>query len=208
MRTHGWGGKPPRDDAEAVARIRAATHECVAEFGAGASISHVAERLAVTRQTVYRYFPSSTELLMSAALDGTQGYLAALGERLQEITDPQAAVVEAVAFTIEAVPDEPYLRLLLGSGGRTALIQTVTSKYAREVGRALLERAGVDWAQLGYTGVHLDELSEWILRVLQSFLVDAGDPERTPAELRAYLYRWLAPVISVDAKAQAPRRTA
>jgi AcrR family transcriptional regulator len=196
MRTHGWGGHPPKDDAEAVARIRAATHECVAEFGAAASISHVAEKLGVTRQTVYRYFPSSTELLMAAALDGTQGYLAAIGERLQRISDPREAIVEAVAFTIEVLPDEPYLRLLLGSGGRTALIRTVTSKNAREVGRALLERVAVDWTELGYSSAELDELSEWVLRVLQSFLVDAGDPERTPDELRAYLYRWLAPVVS------------
>jgi AcrR family transcriptional regulator len=167
----------------------------VAELGSAASISHVAERLGVTRQTVYRYFPSSTDLLMDAALDGTQPYLAVLRERLQATTDPRDAVVEAVAFTVESVPEEPYLRLLLGSGGRTALISTMTGKYGREVGRALLEHSGVDWSGLGFTSELIDELSEWVLRILQSFLIDTTDPERTPAELRAYLYRWLAPAI-------------
>jgi hypothetical protein len=67
----------------------------------------------------------------------------------------------------------------------------------------LLDRSGVDWAALGFASEQLDELSEWVLRVLQSFLVDAGDPERSPDELRAYLYRWLAPVIPATAIAKA-----
>jgi hypothetical protein len=41
----------------------------------------------------------------------------------------------------------------------------------------------------------LDELVEWVQRILQSFLSDSGAKERSPEKLRGYLRRWLAPSI-------------
>ena len=70
MRAHGWGGSPPAGDEEAVARIKEATHRCVREPGGAIAIAHVAARLGGSRQTVYRYFPSTDALLIAAALDG------------------------------------------------------------------------------------------------------------------------------------------
>jgi AcrR family transcriptional regulator len=195
MRTHGWGGSWPKDDAEAVARIRQATHACVAEFGNDASMSHVAERLGISRQTIYRYFPSTNDLLLAAAMDGTQPFLKKLAKRLSRIEDPGEAIVEAIVATVEAVPKEPYLRLLLGFSGNTALIHGVTGKDAREVGRTLLEHTGVDWDVAGISPDLLDELAEWTLRVLQSFLLDSGEPPRNGAQLRRFLYQWVAPAL-------------
>ena len=63
MRTHGWGGHPPIDDDEAVARILAATRAVIDAKGAATSLTDVARHLGVTRQTVYRYFPSTVDLL-------------------------------------------------------------------------------------------------------------------------------------------------
>jgi AcrR family transcriptional regulator len=205
MRTHGWGGSLPKDEAEAIARIRRATHECVAEYGTEASISHVAQRLGVSRQTVYRYFPSTNELVMAAAMDGTQSFLTKLGKRLARIHDPGQAVVEAIAATVEAVPKEPYLRLLLGFSGNTALVRGVTGKDAREVGRALLEHTGVDWDAAGVSPDLLDELAEWTLRVLQSFLLDSGEPPRNGMQLRVFLHRWMAPVLCLPPSAMRAR---
>jgi AcrR family transcriptional regulator len=167
----------------------------VAEHGNDASISHVADRLGISRQTIYRYFPSTNELLLAAAMDGTQPFLRKLGKKLSRIDDPGEAVVEAIVATVEAVPKEPYLGLLLGFSGNSALIQGVTSKDAREVGRTLLEHTGVDWNAVGVSPELLDELAEWTLRVLQSFLLDAGEPARNTAQLRRFLYQWVAPAL-------------
>jgi AcrR family transcriptional regulator len=195
MRTHGWGGSPPKDDAEAIARILQSTHACVSEYGTDASMSHVAEHLGVSRQTIYRYFPSTNDMLLAAAMEGTQPFLKKLGRRLAPIDDPGQAVVEAIAATLEAVPKEPYLRLLFGFGGNTALIRGLTGKDAREVGRTLLEHTGVDWDAAAISPVLLDELAEWTLRVLQSFLLDGGQPPRDRVQLRTFLYRWMAPAL-------------
>jgi len=34
-----------------------------------------------------------------------------------------------------------------------------------------------------------------VSRTLQSLVIDPGDPQRSPAELRAYLSRWIAPAV-------------
>ena len=45
MRTHGWGGNPPRDDDEAVARILAATRESIDVRGSSTGLADVARAL-------------------------------------------------------------------------------------------------------------------------------------------------------------------
>ncbi|MFI0354980.1 TetR/AcrR family transcriptional regulator [Actinomadura sp. 9N407] len=193
MRTHGWGGDPPASDDEAIARIKAAAHRCVADLGGATTISHVAAALGVTRQTVYRYFPSTGALLTAVAMDGTRAFLARVSGRLRTVSDPGEALVEALAYTIQEVPREPYLRLLLEAGG--TLLQGVTSDTARAIGRSLLDRSAVDWDASGLGPEQRDELIEWTLRIMQSLLLDPGDPARTPAELRSFLRRWLAPAV-------------
>src|SRR5690348_12380517 len=68
VRSHGWGGQPPADNDEARARILTATRTRLSEGGL-TSTSEIAEVLGVTRQTVYRYFPTTDELLTAASLD-------------------------------------------------------------------------------------------------------------------------------------------
>lgn len=199
MRTHGWGGSPPADDAEAVARIKDATHRCVREPGGATTIARVAAALGISRQTVYRYFPTTEAMLTAAALDGTRDFLARVSRRLRHITDPGEAVVEAIAYTVRQIPDEPYLRLLLDTGTGRSLLRGVTSGTAHAIGRSLLDQSAVDWDASGIGPEQRNELIEWTLRVVQSFLLDPGDPVRGPAELRGFLRRWLAPCVEAAA---------
>lgn len=195
MRTHGWQGKPPSSDDEAVARIIEATHRCVAERGAQTSIAHVSTALGVSRATVYRYFPSTTALLRVAAEEGTRRFLEGLGQDLRSLNDVTDAIVEGVVQTVAAVPHEPYLQLMLDEPSHT-LLRSVTSDAAREVGRAmLLENTSIDWTQVDPEPAGLDELVEWALRIVQSFLTNPGEPARTPDQLREHLQRWLGPAV-------------
>lgn len=178
--------------------MKEATHRCVASYGGGMTIALVAADLGVSRQTVYRYFRSTEALLLAAAFDGTRAFLSRLARRLRLIDDPGEALVEAVAYTIQQIPREPYLRLLL-VGSPHSLIRSVTSETARDVGRSLLGQTAVDWEAAGIGSTELSELIEWTLRTVQSFLVDPGDPVRTTPELREYLRRWLAPAVTAAA---------
>jgi AcrR family transcriptional regulator len=199
MRTHGWGGRPPRDDAEARERILRITRDRLAEVGT-TSTSEVAELLEVTRQTVYRYFPTTEELLNAAAMDA----VAALQDELVDhVTrhlaatrgDAADAVVEVVAYVYEHLRDDPALNRLIAPGRISTTLAGLTAPDAIALGRSLLAGFPVDWVAAGLDVGAQRELVEHLLRTLQSLVIDPGHPERSPVELRAYLGRWVAPAV-------------
>ena len=194
MRRHGWAGDIPADDDEAIARIIAATRRAIDERGT-VSVSEVAQALGVTRQTIYRYFPTHEALMGATALSSVDGFLDRLAAHLGSITDPTEAVVEGIAYTFEQLTHDKYLSLVFQPGKASAFTAGVTSDMAISFGRSILQRFAVDWAAAGFTDGKLDELLEFMLRVLQSLIVDPGRPARTGANLRSFLQDWIAPSV-------------
>ncbi|MFD4293081.1 TetR/AcrR family transcriptional regulator [Rhodococcus sp. NPDC058505] len=195
MRTHGWSGATPADDDEAVARILAAARRALDRSGGDVSITEVARDLGVTRQTVYRYFPTTEALLGATVIAQAGPFLDLLAAHLGGIGDPAEAVVEGIAYTLEQIPEETYLNMVLAPGRASAFSAGVTSDAALAFGRSILERFAVDWTQAGLAGAQLDELVEHMLRIVQSFVIDPGRPPRSGADLRTYLRKWVAPAV-------------
>jgi len=194
---HGWRGDPPGSEAEARERIVGAAMRCVDRYGpAKTGLSDVARELGVTRQTVYRYFAGIDDLLAAVARSAADGYLDRLARHLARVTDPVEAVVEALAVTIERLPDERYLGVLVTAGRSGRFFAGVTSPEAVGFARSLLERTAVDWEEAGYGRAELDELAEFALRVLLSLVLDPGTPRRSGSVLRGFLRRWAGPAIA------------
>jgi AcrR family transcriptional regulator len=191
VRTHGWGGNPPTTDDEAVNRILAATRTSIDRKGPAASLADVAGSLQVTRQTIYRYFPSTEALLQQTALDATEDFMNRLAARVDHIADPGEAIVELVASTLEALPSEPYIGILVSAPRVGTFARGFTSPRAVRFGRLMLGRLHVDWDALGLTGSLFDEFVEQMLRTMQSLVIDPGTPPRQGRPLRDYLNRWL-----------------
>jgi AcrR family transcriptional regulator len=207
VRTHGWSGSAPATDEEAIARILDAAGKAIDERGADFSITDVARTLGVTRQTVYRYFPSTDALLVAAAVHAASGFQERLATHLRGNTDPADAVAEALATTLEWLPEDKHLGLLLIPGRPSPHTESVTSDVAQDFARAMLRQFDVDWAGLGFTDADLDELAEHLLRIIQSFVIDPGRPPRTGEELRGYLQRWVGAAIRPSAAATSGART-
>ena len=195
VRTHGWSGSAPTSDDEAIARILAAAGKAIDVRGADFSIADVARTLGVTRQTVYRYFPSTDALLVAAAENAATGFLDRLAAHLDGITDPVEAVAEAIATALEWLPKDKHIGLLLVPGRANAYTETVTSDVALQFANSMLRRFDVDWAGLGFTDDDLAELAEHLLRVIQSFVIDPGRPPRRGEALRGYLRRWVGSAV-------------
>lgn len=199
MRTHGWNGSPPQDADEARARILAAARARLAAAGS-THISEVAELLGVTRQTVYRYFPTTDDLLNTAA---TEAVTELEGQLVQHVIDHLArtggdaadAAVEIVAYVYEHLRGDPALNRLVAPGRITATVAGLTTPSAIALGRAWLTSFPVDWTAIGPGDEAQAELVEHLLRTLQSFVLDPGEPGRSGPQLRAYLQRWLAPAL-------------
>jgi AcrR family transcriptional regulator len=198
MRRHGWSGDVPIDDDDAVARIIDATRHAIDERGT-VSVSEVAQTLGVTRQTIYRYFPTHEALLGATALSSIDGFLNRLAAHLGSIGDPTEAVVEGIAYTFEQLAHDKYLSLVFQPGKASAFTAGVTSDMAIGFGRSMVQRFEVDWPAAGFSDDKLDELVEVMLRTLQSLIVDPGRPARTGAKLRTFLRDWVAPSVRAHA---------
>ena len=196
MRTHGWSGAKPADDDEAIARILDAARRRIDRSGTDFGISDVAKDVGVTRQTVYRYFSSTEALLFATSVAEVGPFLDSLATHVRRIHDPAEAVVEGIAHTLERLPQERYLGLLLTPGKASAFSADVTSDMAVSFGRSLVERFNVDWSSVGIADGDLDQLVEFMLRIFQSLVIDPGRPPRQGKELRAFLRRWVAPAIA------------
>jgi len=195
VRTHGWGGRIPADDVEARTRIVDAARVIVRATGVAPTVAEVADALAVTRQTVYRYFPSAEGLLLAAASEGLASFLEDIAERMAISDDPAEVVVEAIAFTVEEIENRTELALVLAPA-RGLASRELTSAVAVELGRSLLAGTRVDWAAVGYRSeAELDDLVRHMLRMLQSFVVDQGTPPVRGEALRVYLRRWVGPTV-------------
>ncbi len=197
MRTRGWQGDLPRDEDEARARILDAAKRCVERFGPTRTrLVDVANELGVTRQTVYRYFPSVNAMLAAVAAAGAGEFLDRMANDLAFVSTPAEAVTETVIYCLRNIPSEPSLGLLLRADESDLFAKGVTSSQAIALGAAMLQRFPIDWASTGLDQPGLEGLAEVVMRLFLSFLQYPPDPPRSDAELRAFMKSWIVPAVS------------
>jgi AcrR family transcriptional regulator len=197
VRTHGWSGELPRDEAQARSRILSVTRALITAGGAP-GIAEVARAVGVSRPTVYRYFGSSEALLDAASLDAIADLVEQLSEHVEDFVrsprvDHVDALVDVVVWVLGRLRDDPVLARLVTPGRLDATLRNLTAPSSISLGQELLDRMPIDWAALGLPVELRAELVEHLLRMLQSLVLDPAD--RSPEQLRAYLDRWLAPAL-------------
>ena len=196
MGRKGWAGTPPADDDEARKRIIDATLRIVDRRGAAqATVSDVADALGITRRTVYRYFAGTEELFTAVADVALQGFVAQV-EKITADMDVAGQLVEVVAYIIEQLPREPQLALLLANDRSHSFHRNMLAPSAIARCRTILQHTHIQWATLGYDDDTVDELIEFLLRIIQSMVIAPPEPPRSSADLRAYLRRWIGPALT------------
>jgi AcrR family transcriptional regulator len=202
MQGRGWRGNQPANDDEARERIIAAAMRCLDRYGPlKTGLSDVATELGVTRQTVYRLYASTEELLLAVAEAAADAFVDRMVARGRRHSDPAEMLVECLAFTVERLPKERYLSLLVVPDRRASFTRNITSATGFDLTNTLLSRLPFDWPALGVSEPQREAIIEIWLRTLQSFALDPGPP-RTRKELRAFLTLWMAPAI--DAVSEQP----
>lgn len=196
MGHHGWQGNPPRTEDEARRRIVAATTSCVERLGSTkTTVSEVAAELGVTRQTVYRYYPSHAELLGAVAQAGLDDFVERMVAHLSTFDTPADVAIESIVFALQSIPEEPSIGLLFQVGETEFFGREVTSSMAISVGADILRRVPVDWSDIGVKDEELDGLAEILMRLFDSFLQFPGEPPASADEIRVLARRWLGPAL-------------
>jgi AcrR family transcriptional regulator len=144
----------PYRRTENVVRRLAARHEAIlaaaceiaaADGMGGVQIAPVAERAGIATGTVYRYFPSKTELVAALVAALADDEMAALGEAAKSAPGPLSALAAAIAtfaaralarrrlaFALTAEAVEPEI-----DRARAAYRQKLTGEFARHIRLAL-----------------------------------------------------------------------
>ncbi len=104
-------------------------------------------------------------------------------------------MTEGMPFAIEQLASDNQLEFVLNRRHRGDQV-SIISDTALAFGRSMLHRYDIDWAHYGFDEAGLDELNEFCLRVLHSFLADPGRPARSGDDLRRYLTRRIGPAIA------------
>lgn len=197
MGHHGWQGNPPGTEDAARRRIVEAATACIDRVGlAKTSLSDVAAEAGVTRQTVYRYFPSLAEILRAVALASVEEFAGRMERHLASFGTAAEAAVESVVFAVRTVPKEPHLGLLLQAGEADFFTVEVTSPPAFSLGARILRNVPVDWAAAGVTtDEDLEGLAEILMRLFLSFLQYPSTPALGDDQLRTLVRRWLGPAL-------------
>lgn len=193
-----WSGAPPSSDAEARERILAAALACANRKGLrGTTIADVAKEAGITRPTVYAHFADRHAIFHAAFVEATARLAAGAHAAMRSRRTAGARAIEAVAFFVRALPQDPWLRLTLTDEG----LGEFTSRTFLDDVRGLAI-AGAILEPMFELAPHLrrtaDEVIEVVVRFALSFITVPGPIVRTDASLRAFLRRRMLPAIGLD----------
>lgn len=184
-----WNGNPPETPDAARRFLLDVATDCIDRFGLSkASLSDVAQAAGVTRQTVYRYFADAEDLFRAAAVMSGGGLHERMRARAIERESLAERMVETLVLAVADIPKDSHMSALLKSGDHFTVASTLGLGFVQEEMVALAE------GELSLDEAARDELAEILLRLLHSFLTDPGLNHSEEA-LRAFLHRWLVPMV-------------
>lgn len=190
-----WGDRAPEDVDEARQLILDAAAQCFETLGMGRTrVEDIAHAANVSRATVYRYFRDRDALVLGVLGELADGFLRELGERLSPSASFDQVIVEGAAFAVRTVRQDHRLALLFTP--ETASLTTgipgawdLLFERARLFLSPLLET----WRQNDElrSDVDVDDIVEWMLRVVLSLLAVPTAVERDDEHLHHFLATFL-----------------
>jgi len=161
------------------------------------TIEDIATAANVSRATVYRYYTGRDEIILEVVLREADRFFARVQPRVNAESTLGGAVLELV------------LSMVLSAGRDQILSALFSVDEAREAGRVMVEGSVIFFERTAdfigpifekhvdqlRPGVTVDDASEWILRVVFSFLTVRGPRRRSKDALRDYVRRYLMPAL-------------
>ncbi|MFN8112644.1 MAG: TetR family transcriptional regulator [Solirubrobacterales bacterium] len=156
---------------------------------AGVTMSQVATRAGVSRQTVYNTFGGRDELAQTYLLRESERFLAAIDEAITEnAADARQALRSAAELFLELAATHPMIRAV-ASGNNDDLVALATTRgglLLTTMTARLADRIERTWPGVDPAGASL--LAENLVRLAISYAVLPSDtPEQTAEQLQKVL---------------------
>ena len=194
-------GVPPDETSERIleAAVGHAEDHGMRRF----TMDDVAQRVGVSRVTVYRYFPKKDRLIEAVLLREMRHFLRAVDGAVASCETLEERLVEGFVFALTYLRAHRLLNRMLRTEPELILPHlTVRGAPVLEAGREFIARsargeADVEGLPLGEQ--EIEGVSELLARAVLSFVLT---PEsvfgmRTPAEARRFAEQYLAPTLKV-----------
>lgn len=190
-----WGTLgPPRDPRARI--IEAASH-CLTKFGVErTSLTAIANQAGVSRQTIYKYFPTKEEIVIEAVRQEA----AEASERIMAVAQKHSTAAGFVVELCVAAHFEfkhnpaiwPFFTELDRVDIRKRLLDSETIDMVKHFLEPIL-------SYLPETAPYLNEMTETFLRFYLSLLTYNSTVTETRSALRGYLHRVLVPALGLPA---------
>jgi AcrR family transcriptional regulator len=186
--TRRWGaGQRVDNPKQGAARIIAAARQCFAESSvASSTIDQIAEQAGVSRRTVYRYFDTKEAIILAVVEEQAEPFFEQMRESVLALhnKDIREVLIHCVLFAVEKGPQMEGHQLMLGRTNADATADFyLRSPRMRKNLHALLSDRFQQAQEAGDIDPawHLDELLNWMGRLVYSFIQypePPGDIER------------------------------
>jgi TetR/AcrR family transcriptional regulator len=185
------------DDVSAT--ILQAAKQCYLHYGVEKTgMQDIAKHAKMARSTLYRYYPSSDELLLALVSAEMRAMNLQLTRKLARFKRSEDIIVEGIMLAIKAIPQHPLLSQVFAGDSHSALRQKVWNSPAIvTLGTDLMAAVMQTAFEQGHLqkNVRREVLIEWVYRILLSFLSLPSNWIKTDKELRATLHALLIPVL-------------
>ncbi len=178
-------------------QILDAAIRCVKQLGIDrVTLNDIAKESKLARSTVYSHYANRDEVVRFALLQSAYGFAEKVITHLMTVPEGAERIIEAVVFSMQALPDEPCLALITDE----RMSQMVNEHtLTTEAGFAILTdiyrflRGDADLSEAA-----LSDEAEMALRTMLSLLTLRGPAERGEDETRRYVARWLLPALRLE----------
>jgi AcrR family transcriptional regulator len=178
------------------ARILDAAIACVERWGIQrVTLNDIADEAGVARSTVYSYYSNRDEVIRAGLLQSAYVFGEELLNHIRPINAPRDRLIEAVAYSLEVLPSEPYLALISDSTLSEILnAEALTDPESTDIGLALFQ---VIMQRENRCDDETREIVEFAFRFLLSLLTMKSPVERKKDELRGFIARRMLPSIGL-----------
>ena len=162
------------------------------------TMGRVADAVGISRQSVYKEIGSKTALGEAVVARETETVLAGvIGELRAHGTDAASGIPAAAEYVLRTGADNPLVKaILVGAAGGDELLQLLAVRPDAVLGRAIAvvrDEARARYGTLGLTADTLDQLSEIVVRLTLSHLMQPTSPiEQAVAQVRTLIQAALA----------------